>query len=171
MIHDLAIIHPKADVDPSAQIGSLTKVWANVGILAHVRIGSGCSIGRGTEVGRGTVIKDRARIGWNVFLPPNSFVGERVFIGPGTICCDDKHPRVPEPSDPPYEALPPIIEDDAVIGAGVVLLPGVRIGKRAFVGAGAVVTKNVADGETVAGLPARPFPVTLSNTSAEAAHA
>lgn len=158
MIHETALIHPKADVDSTAAIGELTRVWANAGVLQHVTIGKGCSVGRGAEIGRGSVVGDRSRIGWNVFLPPRSVVGARVFIGPGTICCDDKQPRVPMPGESAsYLAMPPVIEDDAVIGAGVVLLPGVRIGKGAFIGAGAVVTKDVEDGVTVTGLPARPF--------------
>lgn len=156
-IHELAVIHPKADVDPTAEIGALTRVWANAGVLAFCKIGSGCSIGRGSEIGRSSIIGNRTRIGWNVFLPPNSIVGQNVFIGPGVVCTDDRHPKVPSLNDPSYEALPPRIGDYAAIGAGVILLPGVTIGIGARIAAGAVVTENVPDYTAVKGIPARYF--------------
>lgn len=151
-----AFIQPGATVDATAIVGDRTKVWAGAGILAGCQIGVDCSIGRNAEIGRGSVIGDGSRIGSGAFLPPNSVVGKRVFIGPNVTCTDDKHPRVPDAFDPPYTAQPPIIEDFASIGAAAVLLPGVRIGKSARVAAGAVVTHDVGEGECVLGVPARP---------------
>lgn len=156
-VHETAIIHPRADVDPSATIGALTRVWANAGILANVVIGAGCSIGRGAEIGRGSKIGKRSRIGWNAFLPPNSVVGEAVFIGPGVVCTDDRHPRVPDLDGAPYDAKPPTIGDGAAIGAGAILLPGVTVGRGARVAAGAIVTKDVPDYGAVKGTPAKEF--------------
>lgn len=75
------------------------------------------------------------------------------------ICCDDKFPRV---NNAAYHAQPPVIEDDASIGAGAVLLPGVRIGRGALVGAGAVVTHDVPAGAVVYGCPARAEQATRS---------
>lgn len=150
-------IHPKADVDPSATIGEGTVIWANAGVLADCRIGAGVSIGRGAEVGRGSTVGDGSRIGWNVFLPPNSVVGKHVFIGPGVICTDDRHPKVAREWDPPYVARPPVIGDDAAIGAGAILMPGVRLGIGARVAAGSVVTKDVPNYAAVKGSPARFF--------------
>lgn len=150
-------IHPKADVDPTATIGAGSVVWANAGILAAVVIGTDVSIGRGAEIGRGTTIGDGSRIGWNCFLPPNSKVGKHVFMGPGVICTDDRHPKVNRVWDAPYEALPPTIGDDAAIGAGVVLLPGVKIGVGARVAAASIVTKDVPNYCAVRGSPARFF--------------
>lgn len=156
-IHETALIEKSADIHPSATIGALTRVWANAGILQDVVIGSGCSIGRGAEIGRGSRIGNRSRIGWNAFLPPNSIVGEAVFIGPGVVCTDDRHPRVPDLDHAPYDAKPPVIGDGAAIGAGVVILPGITIGRGARVAAGAVVTKDVPDYGAVRGVPARAF--------------
>ena len=79
-------------------------------------------------------------------------IGERVFIGPRVVMTDDKWPRA---GNAAYEAQPPVIEDDAVVGAGAVLLPGVRIGRRAMVGAGAIVTKDVPAFAVVRCEPAR----------------
>jgi UDP-2-acetamido-3-amino-2,3-dideoxy-glucuronate N-acetyltransferase len=133
------ITHYIAD---SAQIGYGTRVWHFAVVLDDVVIGNGCSIGSGAEIGRGTKIGNYTRIGAHVFLPPNSVIGDKVFISPGVICCDDRFPRSMNPG---YLAEPPIIEDGASIGAGSVLLPGVRIGECAMIGAGSIVTKDVGD--------------------------
>ncbi len=142
-------------IDPSATLGEGSIAWWYSRIMAEVRIGTHCSIGGGTEIGRGTVIGDYSRIGANVFLPPNTVIGERVFVGPGVVCTDDKYPRVAMPGDPPYDAKPPVIDDDAAIGAGAVLLPGVHIGKGARIAAGAVIVCSVPAAEMYVGFPAR----------------
>jgi len=145
----------QAFIDPSATLGEGSMVWHYARVLQEVRIGKNCSIGGGTELGRGTVVGDDSRIGANAFFPPNSSIGERVFVGPGVTCTDDMHPRVHLPGDPPYHAQPPMIEDDAAIGAGAILLPGIRIGRGARVAAGCVVTKDVPDRAMVRGVPSR----------------
>ncbi len=146
-------------IDESAKVGRFTSVWHHSVILAQAVIGQGCSIGSFCEIGRGSVIGDGSRIGSFTFLPSNTRIGERVFVGPHVMMCDDEHPYVHGAEDPPYDAKPPIIEDDAVIGAAAVLLPGVRIGKGARVAAGAVVTHDVPAGEFVRGEPARHRPL------------
>lgn len=142
---------------PSARVSMWAYLWDFCRILADVDIGPEVSIGGGTEIGRGTKIGARSRIGANCFLPSNTIIGEQVFIGPGVTCTDDKVPKVPNTDDPPYIAQPPIIEDFASVGAATILLPGVRIGRGAFVAAGAVVTRDVPAGETWRGFPAREF--------------
>lgn len=137
-------IHPSADVDDTA------KVWHYAVVMDLVRIGPGCSIGSRAEIGRGTTIGEGSRISSGVFLPPNSKIGKRVFIGPNTTFTDDRYPRV---GNHDYKAEPPIIEDDAAIGAGCVILPGVRIGARSLIGAGSVVTKDVPPDSILRGDP------------------
>ncbi len=143
-----------AFIDWSAVIGERTIAWHYSRILAKCVIGEDCSIGGGTEVGRGSQIGNRSRIGANVFLPPNTVIGEDVFVGPGVVCTDDKHPRC---GNSEYVAQPPTIHDGAAIGAGAILLPGVVIGKHARVAAGAVVTKDVPDHGCVIGTAARAY--------------
>lgn len=148
-------------IDESAEIGPDTIVWHFVTILANVRIGKQCSIGSHAEIGAGSVIGDHSRISAHVFLPSNSEVGERVFIGPGVVCTDDRHPRAGNFS---YQAEPPIIESGCSIGAGAILLPGVRIGAGALIGAGAIVTRDVPAHEHVRGEPARVKPYSRIKT-------
>lgn len=142
---------------PSARIAGGVYLWDFCRILADVQLHADVSVGGGTEVGRGSQVGARSRVGANCFLPSNTIIGEQVFIGPGVTCTDDRVPKVASPGDPPYNAQPPIIEDFASIGAAAILLPGVRIGRGAFVAAGAVVTHDVQPGATVRGLPARDF--------------
>lgn len=144
-------IHPTAEVDPTVTIGEGVKVWANAGILYNTTLGRNVSVGRCSEIGHDCVIGDGTRIGYNVFIPNGSKIGKNVFIGPSTLFCDDKHPRVRNAWEPPYHAQPPVIEDGAAIGAGVVVLPGIHIGKGAKIAAGSVVTRDVADYVTVRG--------------------
>lgn len=142
-------------IDPSATVDATASVWHYAVVLADAVIGAQCNVGSGCEIGRGTVIGAYSRIGSGTFLPPNTTIGERVFIGPHVVMCDDRHPRVPSPGIPSYFAEPPVIEDDAVVGAGAVLLPGVRIGRNARVAAGALVTKDVPENGFVRSEPAR----------------
>lgn len=139
-------------IDPSAQIGKDSVVWHFAVVLGGVVIGDHVSVGSGSEIGRGSVIGDYSRIGAHVFLPPNSILEERVFLSPGVVCCDDKFPQCGNLN---YEAAPPYFESGCAVGAGAVILPGVRVGCGAFIGAGAVVTKNVSPHEHVRGEPAR----------------
>jgi len=139
-------------IDPTAEIHLTSRVWHFAVVLRDVRIGANCSIGSHTEIGVGTTIEEGSRIGYGCFFPSHSKIGKNVFVGPGVICCDDKHPVVDNPN---YHAQPPIIEDDVSIGAGVILLPGIRVGKGALIGAGAVVTHNVKEKDIVWGVPAK----------------
>ncbi len=86
-------------------------------------------------------------------------IGNRVAIGPRVTLVTSSDPNNSRLGDPPFERIRGriVIEDDAWIGAGAIILPNVVIGQRAIVGAGAVVTHNVAPGSTVVGVPARPL--------------
>lgn len=145
-----------AFVDPSARVPLSSKVWHFATVLANVKIGENCNIGSHAEIGRGTTIGDRTRISSGVFLPSNSVIGSDVFIGPNVTCTDDRYPKTLKPGET-YDALPPIIEDGASVGAGATILPGIRIGKGARIAAGAIVTKDVPDGLAVKGFAAKRF--------------
>lgn len=151
-------------IDESAAIGDGAVIWHFAIVLAGCVIGENVSIGSGAEVGRGTRIGSNSRIGSGVFLPANSVVGANVFIGPGTTFTDDRNPRVNNPS---YLAEPPTVCDHARIGAGCVILPGVRIGINALIGAGSVVTRSVPDGGKIYGEKAKLREVSFKHLSRE----
>lgn len=139
-------------IDESAQIGLNTKIWHFSVILADVVIGAFSSIGSRAEIGRGCRIGSRVRISSGVFLPSRAVIEDEVFIGPNCTFTDDRLPRA---GNKDYRAEPPVVKRGASIGAGSVILPGVTIGRKAMIGAGSVITKDVPDGATVRGEPAR----------------
>ena len=145
-------IHSTAEVHPTAQIGDGGVVWGGAYVGPNTVLGEFCSVGRCAEIGSSVVIGDRSRIGFGVFVPNLTRIGSCVFIGPGVIMTDDRYPRV---NNPFYRGQPSVIEDYTVIGAGAVILPGVRICRGALVGAGSVVIHDVPAWTTVLGNPAR----------------
>jgi UDP-2-acetamido-3-amino-2,3-dideoxy-glucuronate N-acetyltransferase len=139
-------------IDPTAEVHPTVKVWHYAVILGGVILEADVSVGSHSEIGKNSIVRRGARIGKGVFLPTNSHIGSEVFIGPGTIFCDDKYPIA---GNVKYKALPPLVRSRASIGAGCVILPGVTIGIGAVVGAGSVVVEDVPDGGTVYGDAAR----------------
>lgn len=145
-VADFAVVHQ------STFLGMGTVVWSFAIVGSGVHTGPHCAIGSHVYIGMGSTLGESVRIQHGVFLPNRSQIGNRVFIGPNATFTDDRHPVV---NNPRYKAEPPIVEDDASIGAGAVILPGVRIGRGAVVGAGAVVTHDVPPHTTVKGNPAQ----------------
>lgn len=133
-------------------IGEGTKIWyPELSNLYGCRIGKNCNIGAFVEIRASVVIGDRCKIQAFAFLPEGIYVGNEVFIGPNVTFTNDKYPKAVGT----WEYLKTFIENGVNIGAGAVILPGIRIGEGATVGAGAVVTRNVSAGVTVIGNPAR----------------
>lgn len=98
------------------------------------------------------VIGERSVVKPYCFIAAGTRIGQDVFLGPGVIICNDKHPRA---NNPAFKPRPVTIQDGASIGAGAIILPGVFIGRRAIIGAGAVVTRNVPPDSTHLGVPSR----------------
>lgn len=152
MADESPMIHPLADV-LSRQIGSGTRIWQFAIVLAGARIGSHCNICAHTFVEDDVTIGDNVTVKCGVYLWNGLRVGNDVFIGPNATFSNDLYPRSRQW---PERFLETHILDGASIGANATILPGLTIGKQAMVGAGAVVTADVAAGETVVGNPARP---------------
>ena len=114
-------------------------------------IGAGTTIGAFTEIG-GAEIGEHCKIQAHVFIPPGTDIGNSVFIGPGVRFCNVRKPD-PYCSADSYNGA--CVSFGSVIGAGAIILPGIRIGRNAVVAAGAVVTKDVGNGKMVAGNPAK----------------
>lgn len=148
-------IHPLADVH-TVTIGSGSRIWQFVVILAGARIGSDCNICSHCLVEGDVVIGDRVTVKSGVQVWNGLRIANDVFIGPNVTFSNDKYPRSGNRN---FECLATIVEEGAAIGAGATILPGIRIGANATVGAGAVVTKDVPAGVTVVGNPARIHPL------------
>jgi UDP-2-acetamido-3-amino-2,3-dideoxy-glucuronate N-acetyltransferase len=128
----------------------------------------GCEIGDDTKIGAFVEIQKNASVGRLCKISSHTFVCEgvaiedEVFVGHGVMFINDRYPhatasgRLQGESD--WQVLSTRVRRGASIGSGAVILCGVTIGERAMVGAGAVVTRDVADGATVAGVPARVLP-------------
>ena len=130
------------------------KYWHNrlSNISPKAIIGDGCVIHSHVWIGDGVEIGKNCKIQAFSFLPNGVVIGNDVFIAPRVTFTNDKNP--PSGKD---KWLMTWVGDGAVIGAGAVILPGVIIGMKSVVGAGAVVTKDVPDGVTVVGNPAKPL--------------
>lgn len=150
-------VHALADVNPRARIGDFVQVWQFASILEGAEIGDWCVVGSCAWVGRGVKIGANTHINHGAFIPHGTIIEEGVFIGPNVTFTDDKYPVAGNTQG--YHAEPPIIRRGASVGAGAVILPGVIIGERARIGAGAIVTKNVGASVMIRGEPARPRPV------------
>ena len=129
-------------------------VWPPADIHPSAKIGKGVIIGRYTNICGDIEIGDYTRIQGFCFIPDSVVIGKYVFIGPNVTFTNMKRPRVRNNAMKERDGVT-VIEDDARIGAGAVICPGVRIGKGALIGAGAVVTEDVSPNITVVGVPAR----------------
>lgn len=119
-------------------------------IYGDPKIGEGTEIGSYVEIGPEVEIGTNCKIQAKVFIPSGVKIGNDVFIGPGAIFTNDKHP----PSfGENWELI--IVEDGVTIGAGAIILPGITLANGTTVGAGAVVTKSTEPGSTVVGVPAK----------------
>jgi len=151
-IHRDAFIHPQAIVEPGAEIGADTRVWAFAHVLAGAKIGKDCNLCDHTFIENKVSIGDRVTVKCGVYIWDGVSIADDVFVGQGVAFTNDKYPR----SKQYLEEYPKtIVEQGASVGANAVILPGITIGARAAVGAGAVVTNNVPAYAKVVGNPAR----------------
>ncbi len=144
-------IHQLADVS-SEDIGNGTRIWQFAVILEGAVIGQNCNICAHTLIEHEVVMGDRVTLKSGVYLWAGTKIGNDVFIGPNATFTNDPFPRSKQY---PAKFVGVVVDDGASIGANATLLPGIRIGKGAMVGAGAVVTKDVQDWNVVAGNPAQ----------------
>jgi acetyltransferase-like isoleucine patch superfamily enzyme len=143
------------------EIGKDVKIFNFVNLYGCI-IGDGTKLGTFVEVQKGATIGKNCKISSHTFICEGIHIGDGCFVGHGVLFINDKHPRAVNPdgsmqNDEDWELLETFIEDNVSIGSGAVIMGGIRIGKGAMIGAGAVVTKDVEENTTVAGVPARVF--------------
>ena len=145
--------HPSAIVDEGAQIGEGSRVWHFVHVCAGARIGAGVSLGQNVFVGNKVVIGDRCKIQNNVSVYDNVTLKEAVFCGPSMVFTNVYNPRslIERKSD----FRDTVVDKGATLGANCTIVCGVTIGEFAFVGAGAVINRDVPAYALMVGVPAR----------------
>lgn len=145
--------HETAIVDDGAQIGEGSRVWHFVHVCGGAKIGAGVSLGQNVFVGNKVTIGDRCKIQNNVSVYDNVHLEEGVFCGPSMVFTNVYNPRsLIERKD---EYRDTIVKKGATLGANCTIVCGVTIGEFAFVGAGAVVNKDVPAYALMVGVPAK----------------
>lgn len=145
MIHPLAIVRT-TDIGPNTQVWQFAIIWPGA------RIGDHCNINCHTAVEDDVIIGDHVTLKAGVYLGNGTRVADRVFIGPNACFVNDRYPRSRRPL---AEHRLTHLEHGCSIGAGAVIMDGIRVGRFALVAAGSVVTKDVRDHALVSGNPAR----------------
>jgi len=144
------ITHPTALVE-SDEIGEGTNVWAYAHVMKGARVGRHCNIGDHAFVESGAMIGDEVTIKNSVAVWQYVTIEDRVFLGPNCSLTNDNRPR----SKRPWTPVATTIREGATIGANATIVCGCHVGRYAFVGAGAVITKPVPDYAVVLGNPGR----------------
>ncbi len=145
--------HPSAIIDDGARIGEGSRVWHFVHVCAGACIGEGVSLGQNVFVGNRVVIGDRCKIQNNVSVYDNVTIEDEVFCGPSMVFTNVHNPRAAVERKTEYRDT--LIRRGATLGANCTIICGVTVGQHAFVGAGAVVNRDVPDFALMVGVPAR----------------
>jgi UDP-2-acetamido-3-amino-2,3-dideoxy-glucuronate N-acetyltransferase len=148
---DNLFIHPLADVK-SKIIGNDTKIWQFTVILAGACIGNNCNICCHCFIENNVIINDNVTIKSGVYLWDGIRIGNNVFVGPNVSFINDKYPHSKKY---PEKYLETVIGDGASIGAGAIIMGGIKIGNGAMIGAGSLVTKDVPPSTLWYGNPAK----------------
>jgi UDP-2-acetamido-3-amino-2,3-dideoxy-glucuronate N-acetyltransferase len=146
-------VHPSSCVDEGAQIGEGTRIWHFCHITVGARIGQHCSLGQNVYVGDGVVVGDRVKIQNNVSLYTGVQLEDEVFCGPSCVFTNVINPRAQVSRKDEYRQTR--VLRGASIGANATIICGVTIGRYAFIGAGAVVSKDVPQYALMVGVPAQ----------------
>jgi UDP-2-acetamido-3-amino-2,3-dideoxy-glucuronate N-acetyltransferase len=145
--------HESAIVDAGCTIGKGTKIWHFTHIMPDCIIGERCNLGQNVVVMPGVVLGNNVKVQNNVSLYTGVICEDDVFLGPSMVFTNVINPRSAVNRKEQYKKT--LVEKGATIGANATIVCGVRIGQYAFVGAGAVVTKDIAPYSLVVGNPAR----------------
>ena len=146
-------VHESSYVDEGAEIGAGTKVWHFCHVMPRARIGERCNIGQNVLVSSDVTIGTNVKIQNNVSLYTGVIVEDDVFLGPSMVFTNVINPRSHVSRKDEYKTT--LVKKGASIGANATIVCGSTLGRYCFVGAGAVVTKDVPDYALVYGTPAR----------------
>jgi UDP-2-acetamido-3-amino-2,3-dideoxy-glucuronate N-acetyltransferase len=145
--------HETAIVDEGAEIGKDCRVWHFVHVCGGAKIGQGVSLGQNVFVGNSVVIGDRCKVQNNVSVYDNVYLEDEVFCGPSMVFTNVYNPRSGIERKDQYRDTR--VQKGATLGANCTIVCGATIGRYAFVGAGAVINKDVPDYALMVGVPAK----------------
>ncbi len=146
-------VHPTAVVDEGAKIGKGTKVWHFVHVMGKAEIGENCVLGQNVFVADNVKIGSNVKIQNNVSVYTGVIVEDDVFLGPSMVFTNVSNPRSVVNRHSQYETT--LVKRGATIGANATIVCGVTLGEFCFIGAGAVITKDVPPYALMVGVPAR----------------
>jgi len=146
-------IHPTAVIDEPVTIGAGTHIWHFSHVMAGAVIGENCNLGQNVVIGREVVLGNNVRVQNNVSVYEAVVCEDDVFLGPSAVLTNVINPR--SAISRKHEFQPTVIRKGATIGANATIVCGNEIGRYAFIGAGSVVTKSVADYALIIGNPGR----------------
>ena len=153
-------VHATAEIGQLATVGNGTQIWNQVQIRDGAEVGEDCVLGKGVYIDTDVVVGNQVKLENRVSLFRGDRLADGVFVGPHSCLLNDKRPRAITPegrlkTEEDWQVSPVTVGQGASIGGGCTVLPGVRIGQYAMVGAGSVVTRDVPDYALVFGNPAR----------------
>lgn len=146
-------IHPSSIIDNGAQIGERSRIWHFVHVCGGAKIGEEVSLGQNVFIGNKVVIGDYCKVQNNVSIYDNVTLEEGVFCGPSMVFTNVYNPRSLIERKSEYQNT--LVKKGATLGANCTILCGITIGEYAFVGAGALVNKDVKPYALIVGVPAR----------------
>jgi len=145
--------HATAEIDANVEVGEGTKIWHFSHVLSNSIIGKNCNIGQNVVIGPDVAIGNQCKIQNNVSVYKGVTLEDGVFCGPSMVFTNIFNPRAEIPKMD--QVRPTLVKKGATIGANATIVCGVTIGQYAFIGAGAVVTKDVPSNALMVGNPAR----------------
>ena len=150
--------HKTVEIQKGAKIGKGTKIWQNSQVLKGAKIGKDCVIGHNCFIGSKAKLGNGVKLESNIDVWDLITLDDYVFVGPSAVFTNDPNPRAkyPKAKFPQYgKWLPTLVKKGASIGANATIICGNIIGRWAFIGAGAVVTKDIPDYAIAVGVPAK----------------
>jgi len=146
-------VHESAYVDEPCQIGKGTKIWHFSHVMKNAKIGGNCILGQNVNVAGGVVIGDNVKVQNNVSIYTGAIIEDDVFLGPSCVLTNISNPRSQIVRHSFYEKT--TFRRGASVGANATIVCGIELGRYCFIGAGAVVTKDVPDYALMIGVPAK----------------